>query len=466
LKLITTLILGCCIFLFTAYPQSGVTIKINPHDPGSLIPTRFIGLSFETASLLPDYAEVKGYFFDSTNTQLLTLFKNIGIKSLRIGGGTVDKPQVPIPKLADIDALFRFAKAAGVKVIYSFRLQNGDSLQDASTAKYIWKKYRQYLDHFSIGNEPNYKFMDPTITDYSTFLAKWRRFADVVLDSVPYAKLGGPDAAGSKWGEDFGKDEFGSGIVDITYFHNYTGRSAEGKTPHEMIDKMLSPVWDTANYPSLYERVSTTGFPYSFTEANSFTADKVGVWGGNNCFATALYALDYLYWWAEHNCQGVHYHTYQWKYNGTITKDDKGNFQINPMGYGIKAFDLGGHGRMKHLSISNPDNINLTAYAVQDTTGLFITIINKEHGSAMRNAKVNILVDDITGNASVIFLNSPHGVSDITGMTLGGSQITNSETWKGKWALIKTTSAKKKYYTVDVPASSAAIIKIIKTNNY
>ena len=40
-------------------------------------------------------------------------------------------------------------------------------------------------------------------------------------------------------------------------------------------------------------------------------------------------------------------------------------YNVHPVGYGIKAFDLGGHGSVLPLTISNSDSLDLTAYAVR-----------------------------------------------------------------------------------------------------
>ena len=63
---------------------------------------------------------------------------------------------------------------------------------------------------------------------------------------------------------------------------------------------------------------------------------------------------------------------------------------VNPKGYGLKAFDLGGHGSIEPVTISNPDGINLTAYAVRGASEHFVTLINKEHGAGAREANVTI----------------------------------------------------------------------------
>ena len=97
-----------------------VELTIDPSSATFMIPDDYLGLSFETASILPDSKGAYTYF-RADNAPLITMFKTIGIKSLRIGGNTADRPGVKVPEPKDIDQVFAFAHAAGVKVIYTLR---------------------------------------------------------------------------------------------------------------------------------------------------------------------------------------------------------------------------------------------------------------------------------------------------------------------------------------------------------
>ncbi len=486
LKQVRNLVYLLCLFTFTLSAQSRVTLTIDTKAPGRIIPSDFIGESFETSSIRINNRGMKGYLFDSTNKQLLTIFKNLGLKSLRIGGGTVDHAR-RVPTYEDIDALFRFAKTADIKVIYSLRLTNGNAAENASIAKYIWKNYKPLLDCFAIGNEPDwhsFHIEDPEIfettpgvpgTAFPSYIAKWKRFTKAVLDSVPEAKFSGPNTGsnypvpyskntgynGKTWTVNFLDEEKNSGIISFIALHNYVGQSTNGKTIQEVINKMLSPEWDSVYYPALYNAsclpILKAGFPFRLTESNCFSE---GINGASNTFATALFALDYLHWWSVHNAAGVNFHSTQWRYNSTIRLDAEGNILMNPMGYGIAAFNVGGHGRVMPVTIKNPDSLNLTAYAVLDFNYLYVTIINKEHSSGSRSADVYIDLPEFSKNAHVMFLTVPNNdVTAMTGMTLGGSGITNDKLWRGKW--MSLASYKDASNKVIVPAASAAIVKIL-----
>ncbi len=452
---------------FSLPSVSAVAVSVNTQAPGLAIPPDFLGLSFETGNLLSNGVGVAGYMFDSTNTQLVTLFTNIGIKNLRIGGTSVDRVNGTIPQYtptnADIDALFRFAQAAAVKVVYSVQLENGNPATDAAIAGYTWSNYNQYLTCIDIGNEPDsYAGGDPQITNFSSYLAKWTTFAQTITNSVPGANFGGGDS-GDTWAGEFANAQVGSPYVTWITSHFYFGGTSTGLTPQQVIAGMLSPTWDASYYPSHFNATAgiaiSNGFPFRATEFNSFVAPYPGIWGGNNSFASSLFALDSAHWWAAHGCNGVNFHTFLGKYNGTVFYDSASNYQIFPIGYGQKAFDVGGHGLVMPLALTNNDGLNLTAYAVGAGPDLYVTIINKENGYNARDAMVQILpVGFVSGTVQAMALTATSGVGATNGVTLGGAFITNNAPFQGLWTPLGSLTNGQ--CVVTVPNSSAAIVKI------
>ena len=77
-----------------------------------------------------------------------------------------------------------------------------------------------------------------------------------------------------------------------------------------------------AAYPWLYANnlapVVAAGLRYRLTESNDYLT---GVPGASNAFASALWALDYLHWWAAHAAAGVNFHNKQWLHTDTIVPD-------------------------------------------------------------------------------------------------------------------------------------------------
>lgn len=453
-----------------AVAQSPIDLTIGTETSGATIPDDFVGLSFGMKALLPK--EGGTHFFSATNTSLITLFQNVGITHLRVGGTTVESPvTTPIPGETDIDNLFAFVRAARVKkVIYSLRLLEPDPAMhyaetNAVLAKYIWSHYRSNLDCFALGNEPDLRRVynqDWAITNFTTYIGRWEKFASAISNAVPEAKFAGPDASSGNvhWTIDFADAEKNSGLISAVVEHFYVGGAGRGLSPAEGIETMLSPDWIKANQ-TIYDKVTavvlSNGLPFRFTEANDHYTG--GVPGGSDTFAGALWALDFLHWWAAHDAKGVDFHNTQWAVNGALTLDAQGRVTINPKAYGLAVFNLGGHGRVQPISISNPDGVNLTAYAVRDGGNLFVTIINKDHGAGARGAEVTIRADGMSGRAEAMFLTAPGGdAAAKTDVMLGGKLITNDGPWRGKWVRVK--SAKAGEWRVGVEKTSAVVVRI------
>jgi hypothetical protein len=463
---------------------------------------------------------VAGYLFSPANTSLVTLFRNLGLRNLRIGGGTVDEV-IPAGTDSDgftgIDQLFAFAEAAGALVIYTLRLLNpaaqpaGDlRSMGAEIAGYIWHRYRQTVASFAIGNEPDWHAFhtyprhrrDPAIYEeiagvpgsaYRSYLAQWRSLAHTVGDAAPGALLSGPDTgaysthtytpdpdAGVSWTERFAADEGGSGrIADVTQ-HFYVGGGPGETTAQQAIANMLSPEWVTGTaagsqptgttytpYPWLYTShlapVAAAGLRYRLTESNDYLT---GVPGASDAFASALWALDYLHWWAAHGASGVNFHNKQWLFTDTIVPAPAttGGYAITPKGYGIKAFTLGSAGRVKSTGIGNRDGINLTAYCVGQAGEDYVTIINKTHGAQAVDAAVTIAPpgQPLRGAEVMALASEEPGHATGTGGTLGGARITGDTAWNGQWKALPADP--RAGISLTVPATTAAIVKIHSEN--
>jgi hypothetical protein len=440
----------------SAHSQIPATVSVNLSSPGCSIPDDFIGFSFETRRVDCNSDGVSGYFFDSTNTQAVTLFRQIGVKSLRVGGGSVDDPQTPIPAPPDIDALFRFARVADVKVIYSLRLVNGNADTNASIAKYIWDNYRDSLDCFTIGNEPK---------QYFTFAKQWKIMADAIVKAVPDAKFCGPAAVSSMDGgaeqiRNFSRDFGKTGLLKFVTAHDYPGgnslrNATDGNSGR---DQMLSEAW-LEHYQFFYDQfvpaASAMGLKYKYDEGSSFY--KGGAKDASDTFAASLWCLDFMHWWAAHGCSGINFHNNRWPmYNITICRDSDGNYQTRPQGYGIKAFDIGGHGTVVPATVSRT---GLRAYGVMDSTNLYLTIINKEHGEYGRDAEVSVKGIDVKGPIAIMSLKAPtNNVAATSGITLGNATINNSGEWQGKWTPLQSGNDGR--LTIPVSATSAVIARI------
>jgi hypothetical protein len=163
-----------------------VTIALSGTDHSPDLSPDFLGLSYESSTLLPQNGR---HYFDPNDKALLHTFQTLGIKSIRVGANAVDDPRIPIPRGEDIDSVFSFARAAGAKVIYSFRLKNGHPADSARLATYIAAHDKDALDCYSIGNEPHFY-----LKKYEDFFAQWKPHYDgaiyVTLINKTYGTAG------------------------------------------------------------------------------------------------------------------------------------------------------------------------------------------------------------------------------------------------------------------------------------
>lgn len=454
--MISGLVCAGCLLAGAALAQSPVTLTIDTGSQGYAIPDDFSGVSIFTGTQVRDHKGVPGNLFSGTNTQLITLFKNAGLRHLRLGATGSPTSGTENLSHADIDSLFAFAKATDIKIIYSLHFADG-----VATAKYVWDNYRPYVDYFAFDNEPDGRLHEgETNKDY---FVSWKDFAKSVTDAVPGAKFAGPDAAGRTLVARFVKAEKDSGCLGLVTQHTYIGGNSKKRgidVPHA-IESMMSKDWVTNKYPELYRTVlkpvAKQGLPFRITELDDYVH---GVTNGSDAFVSALWGLDVMHWWAKHGAAGINFQNTAWLHTDTFHPDSAGNYQINPKAYGIRAFDLGSHGRVEPVTTVNTNELNLTAYAVGNGSNLYVTIINKEHGAGARDAAVTITPDGMSsGSAAVMFLTAPKGNLGATnGVTLGGGVITNDAPWLGKWTSLNAVTNGQ--CAVTVPAASAAVVKI------
>jgi hypothetical protein len=508
---------GCSLVLASAAAgQARVEVKVDTAHRGYRIPADYVGLGFETKSMIPNAYHVRGYFFSAENHDLVMLFRNIGIRNIRVGGGTVDGSGTaehcvtPIPTKQDVD------------VIYSVRLENLAACanphlaqDDAAQASYVWTHYRDRVTSIAIGNEPDvHEFhskpghiLDPAVYEstpgvagsaYDSYFEDWKQFAAVVQKAVPDVMFSGPDTAvsdtasftptpalGVSWTVAFSHDlRHTSDFVEATQ-HHYVWGLPRNTTAQEATDAMLSAAWDNDNeigtqaanngghavfhpYPYVYQKVLEPvvkqGVPYRMTEANDCLH---GVTGASDAFVSALWALDYMHWWAAHKMAGVNFHNNPWIPTDTIVPatlpcppEGCEHYVAAPKALGLKAFSLGSDGFVEPLTVDNPQKVNLTAYAVGTETTQYVTIINKSHDSTHDSTEAVVQID-LPGFANaqidtMTLTDGEPGKPERPSGTLGGAAISSTEAWAGKWEPVKAGAT----LVVHVPASTAMVVRV------
>jgi hypothetical protein len=477
-----SIIAAVCLFSGTAQAAqtNSMTLTINASDPGPAIPSDFIGASVSSWNIDDDQGYTK--YFQTSNTQIVNLFQQIGIKHLRTIMGNATNTDLD-PSDSEIDAFFDFAAAVGVqKVIWSLHLFNAEVAtnwaNNEAIAQHIWTTTttngtveKDMLDSFAFDNEPDWLgyicCTDPNITSYGEpsdtggYRGMWSLWQQDIAGLAPGAQFSGPDT-GSKWpcpGEvdtavtnvpftlQFSRDE--SSVIAFASQHLYAGGSAGTQDALELAETCLSSNMITTNYTIIQNNiVSNSPVLYRFTECSAF--DDSGN-TNNQIFATALWGLDCFNWFARHGWLGVDPFTRCAQYNSPIYLDD-GNYIAEPYAYAMKAFNLGSDGNVIYTSkflISNPGNINVTAYGVVNSTDLYVTIVNKTFNTVgSRAAQVSIPAPAgfTVQHAQYIVLSGgptagSSGNATMFGACLGGAEIPNDGSdWAGTWTNLSVTN--------------------------
>ena len=448
-----------------AAPATPVTVVVNDDGGGASLAPRFLGLSYEMSMLLPRDGH---YYFDAGDTALVNTFKTLGIKSLRVGANAVDDPRIPVPQAKDIDELFDFARAAGVKVIYSFRLKNGDPAESARLAGYIAAHDADALDCFAIGNEPN--FYLKTFADY---FAAWQPHYDAILKAVPNARFDGPSVAGKVfYVQDLVKAVFPAGHLAMASDHYYflgSGRAGEkdpAATRARFLSNRLHAGYET-DYAKVGAVLAAEKVPYRIDEMNS--CYNGGAKDSSDTYASALWALDCTHWWAAHHILGVNYHTGESvgrdgkfgppNYAAFLRRADGHGFDMRPQAYGLLAFSQGARGQSLGVQIQAAAGFNFSAYAYRDQDGsIYVTLINQSFGDQAQTATVSLQLP--AGNSPgtwqrMDLVQTHQDVAAKSGVMLGGAAVNAQGIWPGRWETIAGETSRQ--LTVPLAPASATL---------
>jgi len=439
-------------------PNNSVRVQIQPEARLGRIPADFMGLGYEVSSVS------EPGLLAASNQSYVQLVRTLAPEGvIRIGGNTSDYatwspsgPPVSSPKGTVVDRrgiadLGTFLRATGWRLIWGFNLGSGTVEQAVDEAAAVSSSAGDRLLAFEIGNEPDLfpGVHRPANYSYADYYAEYRRFKSAIRDKLPHAPFAGPDViVHADWLEQFAAAE-AADIQSLTY-HYY----AEGPpdNPTSTIENLLKP----NNFlPGLLGRLETASrsarVPYRICETNScFGGGKPGV---SDTMAAALWGLDFMFTLAQFNAAGVNMetginHLGFLSYYTPMAQDG-----ARPLYYGMLAFSLASRGERVQLT-ADSGWLNVTAYAVRSDDGsTWLTLVNKE---AIRDAQVRAACPGVA-MAGALRLSAP-SLSSKTGVTLGGSAVGSD----GKWAPgaaepIRVTAGEME---IDVPAASAAIVKI------
>lgn len=449
-------------FATPARAASPVTIRLDPSRRLRTIPSNYMGLSYETSSVATPG------LLAADNHPYVRLVRNLGADGvIRIGGNVSDYSQYDadgtskweikdtVLTLADLRRLRGFLDATGWKLIWGLNL-GGNKLDNAvKEARAVAQVMGDKLLALEVGNEPDlftHAGHRSGTYDYQAWARDYRRYKSAIRAVLPRAPFAGPDIAfRTEWLESFARDE-GGDIAMLTAHHYITGQD----NPAAAIAFMLQE--EKKFHPSLARfqaAAQAAHVPWRMCETQSFSGGgKAGV---SDSFASALWALDYLFVLAGYGCSGVNMqtginHLGRISRYTTITDDLMGHFAPAPEYYGLLAFAHAAKGE-QIAATAGTGGINLTAYATRQAHDVIVTVINKDMA---RDAAVEL--SGITPkHAEGMRLTAP-SLAAMTDITLGGARIAADGIWPGgKSAPLRIAGGKT---MLDVPAGSAALVTL------
>jgi hypothetical protein len=319
------------------------------------------------------------------------------------------------------------------------------------------------VNSFEIGNEPN--VYERTYEGYKSLFENITHTVKSP-ECAPEAVFCGPNTTPERleWVRNFGNDFGSSGEINLLTQHAYFGGNSRKVTdPAAARDQMLSKKW-LGEYEKMANGISPIAeqhkLPYRIEETNSFY--NGGAKDVSNSFASALWGLDYLYWWASHGASGLNYHTGDKVAAGdqqapcwyALFWSSPNGYKANPLAYAAKAFAMSSQGRLCPVKMDAGER-NITAYSVLgEDKNLYVTLINKDHGTDARAATIAVNTGNFAGRTEVLTLSVPgNDVSKLEGETLGGGVIGEDGAWDGKWTAVNRDA-------IELPPASAVVVRI------
>jgi hypothetical protein len=393
-----------------------VTVDVSGATKGDFA-RRFVGLSYESMPREGNGGVNSGKFDALGNyPRLLT---TLGPGVIRFGGNSVDRTYAGATPQA-VAGLARLVQASGWKVLYSVNAAHFDATTAGADAAAVSQALGPNLMAISCGNEPNAwpnQGHRPRPFPVEQYLAEIDACLSTVRKSAPGAKIAGPDTIGLDWLPayvDAKKGKFGTLSQHQYGMGNCSG---QGGTPEQLISASRR-VSNAKTVATAAGQARRAGVPLLMTEVNS--ASCSGIPGVSNTFASALWAVDYLFNAAEKGASGVYFHgslndncvTYT-----PLCEVAPHTYAAQPLYYGLLFTSLAGTGRILPTSVRVTGNV--AAHAVRDAGGIVRVVVENLNPAA---ATVSVKAGRVSGTATALRLTAP-ALNSTGGVKIQGSTV-------------------------------------------
>jgi hypothetical protein len=450
-----------------------VAVRIDPLRVAGTLPPRFLGFSFEAATLAarPDGSPSP---FTAADGALVGFLRRLGPGVLRFGGNSVEFTfwNAPAPSglerhtvtlsEADLHGLADLLDAADQNLILGVNLGHGSPDAAASEVAAARRVFGKRLIGIEVGNEPDLfhkNGLRPPEYDYAAYRAELATYLAAIDRAAPGTPIAAPAAATAyrTYGIPLASDP-PPGVTLITQ-HDYT--EGPGSSPKVTIDRMLTPRPKTqADFSALVAAARAHGLPVRMGEMNSvYSGGRPGV---SDTFASALWILDYGLTLAHLGASGINLHGGgHGPYTPiAIPSDAGGDMSARPIFYGLLALAQMGSGDMLEITGLDgaplPDRVG--AYAVRSAADgmLHIALINTRPDSAIR-FQVSGFRPTVPG--SILRLTGP-SLDATGGVLLGGSPVSAAGAWAPTTPVEHPDQMAAGSFNVVVPGPGAAIVSL------
>ncbi len=453
-------------------PLTTVSVTVSATASGTIGP-EFIGLSYDKLSISePEWTP--------TNTNMIAMFKRLGVAVLRLGSGSNSvwtpngaggvSTQVA-PK--DVQNLAGFLQATNCKCIYGINMAgaypgytNGalatTTTLGAEEIAYAYSQIGSLMLGAEIGNEPdNYGYVGGLLQgdtwNLGLFQTLWGQFHTAIVGSTPTAAFTGPATGADEttWTVPFAEYE-GKNLLSLMTQHYYRGPATN---PTPTVAQLILPDTTLTTYLSeLAAGSATAGMPFRISECNSYYGG--GATGVSDAYASALWVIDFMFNCAQGGSTGVTFHS-GFNLNYTVIADNNGTvIGARPIYYGIMMFGMAGQGTLYSTTVS-AGTLNVTAYAVKTSTGLNVVIVNKD---STQNIEVLLSLPQIANTANVMEMTqATSGVQGpslaaLSGVTIQGAVVNADGMFSPNAAYTLATGSS--HLTCYVPYLSAIVVQI------
>lgn len=454
--------------LGTTSPNMTV-VTVNPGQTITAIPSRFVGMSFETSNLCKLVGEWNTPVFEQ-------LMKNLGPQLIRIGGNAADKTtwnptgtascastQTVLTKSL-VDSFYNLAFRINSKVIWTLNLGNNNPAQSSQAAVYLVNKGKEvggsagsFMWGLGIGNEPDLFIGNGTRqTGYAVknYVSEWVSYKNAIrtaLNQPNFKFMANDNCCNDTWFNGLLNQERSS--IGLVTHHFYPTRSNETGARAATVENLLSPTLMASTTRDYVDKwvATANGIPVSLNETS--TTAGGGQRGLSDTFASTLWGVDYMFTVMAHGVKNVNFHT------GTspsiyspITNYDKNTWIARPLYYALLMVRYAAPGgSLVATSVQSPSNV--VAHSVLDGKGILrVVVINKD---LKNSATVQVNSGKTTYKSAQSMLLQAPAVTATSGVTLGGSSVQADGTWKGE---LQQLTINRGVASLNLAPTSAAVV--------